>query len=213
MGEPSLSELLKWSIENSEASLHDPSSQVNTGRPLQTAALAALFGGPSDADLMRQRMEIIENKTSEHTLQQRITCFDDFEQLIESLDNANNLEILKLWTPLVGQLENQEAELRFYAAWCCGTAVQNNEKSQERLLIVGAIPKLIKLATEDPVEKVRKKAIYALSSAVRNYQPALDAVVESVPEDYKPETKLDATDMDSVDSLIQKLRDNSARLG
>jgi hsp70-interacting protein len=66
-------------------------------------------------------------------LEDRITAFDNFEQLIENLDNANNLEALNLWIPLIEQLENKEVELRRFAAWCIGTAVQNNIKTQEKV--------------------------------------------------------------------------------
>jgi hsp70-interacting protein len=76
-----------------------------------------------------------------------------------------------------------------------------------QLLIVGAIPILVRLATEDTEKKVRKKATTALSSAVRNFQAGLDAALSSVPAEYKPKEELDANDMDSVDILINKLRD------
>lgn len=71
----------------------------------------------------------------------------------------------------------------------------------------------MKLATEDPDQGVRKKAILALSSGVRNYQPGLDAAVEHLPEAQKVEGKVDAGDMDAVDAVIQKLRDESQRRG
>ena len=158
-------------------------------------------------------MQVIQNEEAE--LEHRGTAFDNFEQLIENLDNANNIESLGLWTPLVEQLENKDAELRRYAAWCCGTAVQNNIRTQERvsslqsqLLVVGAIPTLVRMATSDSENKVRKKAIFALSSSVRNFQAALDAAVEHMPAEFKPQQKLDANDMESVDVLINKLRES-----
>ena len=76
------------------------------------------------------------------------------------------------------------------------------------MLILGAIPTLVTLATTEKDKSVRKKAILALSSTVRNFQPALDETVEKMPAEFKPSGKLDANDMASVDSLIQKLRDS-----
>lgn len=73
-------------------------------------------------------MQCITDSTA--TLENREIAFDNLEQLVENLDNANNLENLKLWEPLVGQLDSTDKEMRFMAAWCVGTAVQNNEKSQ-----------------------------------------------------------------------------------
>lgn len=63
----------------------------------------------------------------------------------------------------------------------------------------------MRLATEDAYPMVRKRAIRALSSAIRNYPPGLDAVLSHVPADCKPEGKIDAGDMESVDSLIDSL--------
>jgi hsp70-interacting protein len=60
---------------------------------------------------------------------------------------------------------------------------------------------------------VRKKAVRALSCASRNFQPGLDVVVENVPSHFKPAGKLDAADMDSVDSLIHSLRADAERKG
>ena len=77
------------------------------------------------------------------------------------------------------------------------------------MLVVGAIPKLVHLAIEDKEEAVRRKAIYALSSEIRNYQPAFDEAVKSLPEDRRPKCMTDAGDMDAVDQIIEKLRDDS----
>ena len=64
------------------------------------------------------------------------------------------------------------------------------------------------MATQDTEKKVRKKAILALSSAIRNFQPGLDAALPHLPVEYKPADKLDANDMDSVDVMINKLRES-----
>jgi len=136
--DPSLNELLKWGIENSAAS-KDPSNHpsersqesATNMRALDPALLQHLLGGPSDADRMKDAMAAIENP--EVDLDNKLIAFDNLEQLLEGIDNANNLEPLKLWTPLVQQLEAKEEELRMYAAWCIGTAVQNNVKAQEKV--------------------------------------------------------------------------------
>ncbi|KAF2744514.1 Fes1-domain-containing protein [Sporormia fimetaria CBS 119925] len=212
MNDPNLNNLLKWSIENSEASRNDPNAPKNPSRNIDPDALRQLLAGmtgPSDAEMMVRKMDFIMN--GENSVEDRIQAFDDFEMLIENLDNANNMENLGLWTKLVEQLEHEEDELRKYAAWCTGTAVENNERAQERLLVVGALPTLVRMATEDPSIDVRKKAVRALSCATRNHQPNLDVVVESVPSQFKPEGKLDAGDMSAVDSLIHKLKAHAER--
>ena len=210
-----MNQLLKWSIENSENASADPTSTTDpkaerpSGRPLNPDALNALFGGPSDADLMKESMAAI--LSPEITLENKLVAFDNFEQLIENLDNANNMENLGLWKPLIGQLGSEDAQMRMYGAWCVGTAVQNNVKSQANLLAGDAIPKLVKLATEDSDEQVRRKAIYALSSEIRNYQPGLDKAVRALPKAFAPEGAIDAADMEAVDRVIEQLREDSAR--
>jgi hsp70-interacting protein len=129
-----LNKALRWGIENSESSRNDPNAVTDrdaTPRAIDPEVLAALFGGPSDADLMKQAMAAVQSP--EIDLENKLIAFDNFEQLVENLDNANNMEVLGLWVPLIEQLNNPEDELRMMAAWCAGTAVQNNEKSQERV--------------------------------------------------------------------------------
>lgn len=210
--EPGLNSLLQWGIENSATS--NPSSdstqpqmslETSKSRGLNAEALARLMGGPSDADLMREAMTVIQNPSA--TLASKTTAFDNLEQLVESIDNANNLTPLGLWDPLVAQLSSVEAELRKMAAWCIGTAVQNNVTAQEKLLEMNGIPLLCRLAVEDGNEGVRRKSVYALSSGIRNYQPGMDEVVKCLPKDIVGPDQVSASDMQVIDAIMGKLRE------
>lgn len=238
-----LSQLLKWSIEAQTAGQNGTTSSTaataangdsdssnataNGGsaapaaatsvRELNPELLKALLGGPSDAELMQQAMAVITSSDPEVSVDDKLTAFDNFEQLIENLDNANNMPNLGLWTPLLAMLDHAESELRLYAAWCIGTAVQNNEKSQERLLAMGSsgLPRLVRMAV-DGAEKegVRRKATYALSSAVRNYQPAMDVVAAELEKGgQRPEGQgpVDATNMDAVDEVMNALKEQARK--
>ncbi|KAK3686699.1 hsp70 nucleotide exchange factor fes1 [Vermiconidia calcicola] len=213
----SLNQLLQWGIENSDASRNDSTTQAtdqqrDPTRGPNAAALAELLGGPSDADRMREAMSAIVAPIDQVDLENKLIAWDNFEQLIEQIDNANNIESLGMWPPLLQQLDNPEPEMRKMAAWSMSTAVQNNVKCQEKLLGVGAIPKLAQRAVDDENQAVRKKAVNALSSGVRNYQPGMDELEKSLPENiWSRGQGLDAGDMDSVDEVIQKLRDQAAR--
>ena len=197
--DPELSNLLKWGIENSSITTTDDPSAKPPTRPLDPKTLAALFGGPSDADLMKQSMAAILSPDID--LENKLVAFDNFEQLIENLDNANNMGALELWTPLIGLLDHEEKDLRRMAAWCVGTAVQNNPQSQERAMVSGALPKLAALAKSED-QQLRRKACYAISSEIRNYQPGMDAMVKALGGGKK----IDASDMDAVDELMSRLR-------
>ena len=215
MADPNLNKLLKWSIENSEATRNDvdaptdPQAQREPNNGLTQEMLAQLMGGPSDADLMKESMAAIHSPDVSH--KDKMIAWDNFEQLIEGLDNANNMESLGLWMPLVEKLDDKESEVRMMACWCISTAVQNNVKSQERLLAVGALPKIIDIAINDDTQSVRRKAVSALSSAIRNYQPALDAALKHLPQQFQPAGKVDAAEMEDVDSIIGPMRDHAAK--
>ncbi|KAI0884475.1 Fes1-domain-containing protein [Annulohypoxylon maeteangense] len=232
-----LNELLKWGIENSAAP--DPSAPETSGpkTSLNAEALAAIMGAPSDAELMQASMAAITSKDPEMTLESKLTAFDNLEQLVESLDNANLLSRLGLWTPLLELLGHEEDQLRLMAAWCVGTAVQNNAPSQERLVALGGVEKLVAMALGErlPMEKragdgeettgeavaaantnggaakdVRRKAIYALSSAVRNYQPALDVAAKELRKRGEDvQEGMDATDMDALNELMNGLKNKA----
>lgn len=94
---------------------------------------------------MKASMEALHS--DEVDLENKLIAFDNFEQLVESMDNANNLEPLRLWTPLVQLLGHQNEDMRRMAAWCVGTAVQNNEKAQDRvrLFVDASFPFLVLL--------------------------------------------------------------------
>jgi hypothetical protein len=251
MVDKNLNELLKWGIENTPTANANANGE-STATPsehrsnLTPDVLAALMGGASDADLMMDNMAAIMSPDPEISLQSKLTAFDNFEQLIESLDNANLIDNLGLWTPLLDCLAHDEAEIRLMAAWCVGTAVQNNEPCQERLVALGGIERLVRMAvgerlpppprppaatggeddkkkegdetkgTGDETTDVRRKAIYALSSAVRNHQLAMNVCAtelrrkgygEHVGDDGKV---IDATDMDAVDVVINGLKNKVA---
>lgn len=209
--DPRMNELLKWGIQNSDPNNNTQSSSEQRPPP-DTEALNALFSGPSDAELMKEAMSVITSSTA--SLSDKLIAFDNFEQLVENMDNANNMTPLQLWEPVISQMQSEEAELRRMAAWCLGTAVQNNIRAQEHVLGMGALPKLVAMALEDEDLNVRRKAVYALSSVVRNCQPALNAMEESLPQDMqsKPgEARPDATDMEMVDELFSKLRERAQK--
>ena len=90
----------------------------------------------------------------------------------------------------------------------------NNDRQQLtrphlQLLTHNALPKLITLATSDANEAVRRKAIYALSSAMRNFQPATDEALKTLPEEYVRDERVEAGDMQALDNIINNLREQA----
>lgn len=221
-----MNDLLKWSIENSTNGQQQIShgvtlpqesqngtesqaiqSQQNTQpKGLSQDALRTLMGGPSDADLMKESMTVIVHQEADH--ESKMVAFDNFEQLIENLDNANNMAALGLWQPLLQQLKNQNAEMRKMAAWCVGTAVQNNPQSQQYLLEAGGVKTIASMSVDETDSAVRRKAVYALSSSVRNFQPAMNEALTVLPKNITGPDHVNAADMDVIDAIMGKLREN-----
>jgi len=96
---------------------------------------------------------------------------------VESIDNASNLQVLKLWPPLISQLSSPEAQVRRYAAWVIGTAVQNNPKAQGHFLQYRAVKNLVEKLGDEYA--VRNKAIYALGSLLTHCPAAVQEFAEA----------------------------------
>lgn len=185
-----MEKLLKWSL----------SAGTNAdGKPIEapdSKLIAELFGGKDDVQSMRDNMTVILHPEAEK--EDKLVAFDNFEMLIENLDNANNIQPLGLWQPLIGQLDQPDLDYQRLACWIIGTAVQNNPPAQKHLLEtrpLEAIPKLLELVkkskTEDEVtgaesgvddikekrREVRLKAIYALTSELGHNEDAYAAFV------------------------------------
>ncbi|KAI9661947.1 MAG: hsp70 nucleotide exchange factor fes1 [Bathelium mastoideum] len=210
MTDPGLNRLLKWSVENSSANPSDPSTQPNhdPARGLDSATLAQILGGPSEADLMKAAMASLTSPTT--SAADKATAIENLHLLLESLDNANLLAPLGLWPPLVSLLSDADPGLRRGAASCIGTAVQNHRPTQDQLRTAeGALPQLVAMALGDPDVAVRRAAVRAVSSAVRNCPPSLEDVLGLLPQDIRGEGSVDAGDMEAVDEIIGRLRERA----
>lgn len=211
--DPGLNQLLKWGIENSDntgrAMPEDKQATPSSGvGPPSAEALTALFGGPTGAEVMKTAMSTVTS--SDSSLAEKILALDDFKWAIESIDNANNIAALDLWRPLVQQLGHEHADMRSMAASCIGTAVQNNIAAQRHAQSQHVVPLLLELALHEGNGDVRKKAMFALSSMVRNYQPGLDALMSELPEgtmEARDGPGFDAGDMETVDKILAILRE------
>ncbi len=164
-----MEKILQWSIANSQ------NTDANSTKPPAPSQemLAQLFGGPDEPTLMKEAMIVITNPES--TLESKQIAFENFEMLIENLDNANNIENLGLWEPLLSQLNQDiDSSLQILALWSIGTAVQNNLKSQNDLLKrKDSISLILKLLNSN-IFDVKLKSLYALSNTLRHSDIAYD---------------------------------------
>ncbi|KAG9004924.1 hsp70 nucleotide exchange factor fes1 [Tulasnella sp. 427] len=170
-------DLLAWSTEH-----HTTSEDPNyvPPRPLEEldpGLIDMILGKP---DAVRMRVEyppsdamaiaVDESKSEED----RVVALDDMELLIESLDNANDMEVLKLWDPVLKLTQSPRPAISAQALWVVGTAVQNNPKSQEAFLKHEPFPTIVTaLTSEKSTNEIRAKAMYVLSGALRHNREAV----------------------------------------
>ena len=133
--------------------------------------LEQLFGGTDEPALMKQAIVVASNP--ETTVENKIVALENFEMLIENLDNANNIENIKLWPQIVSFLNNPENEIRVLAALIVGIAVQNNPLAQKAYISHNGVKPLIDIALDSSTLKdLYFKALFALLSLIRNDEAA-----------------------------------------
>ncbi|KAG0053602.1 hsp70 nucleotide exchange factor fes1 [Gryganskiella cystojenkinii] len=169
----SLNELLKWSILNQATANEDASAAGATIKPMEKLdpGLIDAILGKSEAQMMMEALTVI--KSPQATVDEKELAWEDFEMLIQQIDNACNIENMKMWSPLIEELKNENPKFREQAAWVCGTATQNNPKAQAAFLKEKGLNSVIDLLS-DSETYVRAKALYALSGAIKHSQPAMD---------------------------------------
>ncbi|ORY53060.1 Fes1-domain-containing protein [Rhizoclosmatium globosum] len=163
------SDLLQWAIINKATEKEDAPARdepMVPREPIDPKWVDIILGQP-DSVRMKECVEII--KDASKTLDEKLQAFDELEMLIESLDNANDLRKLGLWKPIFEVLKSDpEAELRAFAAWVMGTAVQNNPGAQKDFLAVEGLPILVHALGNDSDSEVRAKCMTCLSGLVRH---------------------------------------------
>ncbi|ORY24290.1 nucleotide exchange factor Fes1-domain-containing protein [Naematelia encephala] len=172
----------------SPASTPGPATPVNGASALPnvphrsdlTSEMLDVIMGKPDSAVMKEKMEIAMDESRE--VDERVEALDDFEMLIEFIDNANNMAVLKLWKPILELLQSPHPSIVSRACWVIGTAVQNNLKAQAALYLYEALPLLLPLiypessSTSSQPSFVRAKATYAFSSALKHWPLASSAL-------------------------------------
>ncbi|KAF9481583.1 Fes1-domain-containing protein [Pholiota conissans] len=170
--------ILRWSIENSTPLDATASDRPPTERKDLDPGVIDLILGKPDAVQMKEDMDIaMDVNRSEDD---RISALDHLEMLIEHIDNANDLEKLKLWEPLQSLLtaESSTPEIKTQVLWVIGTALQNNPSAQDVYLSYNPLPTLLSFLDNSPSSStsIRSKAIYTLSGLLKHNSPAVKAL-------------------------------------
>ncbi|CAM0139530.1 hsp70 nucleotide exchange factor fes1 [Umbelopsis sp. WA50703] len=173
-----MEKLLQWAINNTDQDqLRKDAEAIKKGElqpdpsKYDPKVIEAILG-KDDATRMKEAVDCISDPND--TVENKEIALDNLELLIEGIDNAMNLENMKLWPAIIAQLSNEHAEVRKGTAWVCGTAVQNNPKAQQAFVNNNGLEPLLNLLRNTSEDKeVRAKAQYALSGLIKHYPDAV----------------------------------------
>ncbi|KAH7100366.1 Fes1-domain-containing protein [Auriculariales sp. MPI-PUGE-AT-0066] len=166
--------LLRWGIENSDPEqLRE--AQTAPRQPLDPAIIDHILGKP-DAVRMKESLEVAVDDTK--TEDERVAALDELEMLIESIDNANDMTVLNMWTPLLSLLNSESDHLVVNTLWVLGTAIQNNPKAQADFLARDPLPLLVTALSNNRSVDVQAKALYCISGALKFSEPAVERLTE-----------------------------------
>ncbi|PPR02297.1 hypothetical protein CVT24_011635 [Panaeolus cyanescens] len=172
--------ILRWSIENSTPLDGNPGDRPPIDTSKLNPEIIDLILGKPDAQQMKEDMEVaVDAGKSE---EDRINALDHLEMLVEHIDNANDIEKLKLWEPLQSLLtsESSTPEIKKQTLWVIGTALQNNPKAQDVYLSYKPLSTLVSFLQPGPHSSpaLRAKAIYTISGLLKHNGPAVAALDE-----------------------------------
>lgn len=99
--------------------------------------------------------------------------------IVEGIDNASNMERMKLWPEIFSCISQDESmEVVKFALWIIGTCAQNNPETQADLLQKHDIfSRLLAVWTSFPVVQAQSKVMYCLSALLSNNTAGLEDFV------------------------------------
>ncbi|KAI9029883.1 armadillo-type protein [Phycomyces nitens] len=174
-----MEKLLQWAVNNTDQDdLQRKAEAVRRGelkvdpKRYDPAIIEAILG-KDDATRMKEAVACIDDK--EDTVENKEIALDNLELLIEGIDNAMNIENMKLWPSIIAQFSAKEPSLRKGSIWVAGTAVQNNPAAQKAFLKNNGLEPLVAiLKKKDEDKQVRSKAIYAISCFLKHFKEGVE---------------------------------------
>ncbi|KAJ4961185.1 hypothetical protein NE237_021095 [Protea cynaroides] len=171
-GFSSLDGMLQWAIGYSDpAKLKEAAQEVQRLSPdelkerqLEIKELMEKMKMPSDAELMQIAVADLNNSLL--SLEDRQHALQELFILVETIDNANDLNKVGGLPVVIRELDNSNAEIRSTSAWIIGKASQNNPVVQKQIIELGALKKLMVMVKSRSAEEAAK-ALYALSALIR----------------------------------------------
>nr|UST29469.1 hsp70 [Haliclona caerulea] len=179
----SLQELLKMSAEEA-GGMGEPSvfEEMDPERREWLKEAIASFSEDTFVKRMMSCLDTLAKQTDdedEEAIASKESALEELESMVDIIDNANDLHKIGGFPVVAKYLKDTQSELRWRAADVLAVVAQNNPYSQTALTDMGVMPTLLQLLDNDPADQVRIKALYALSSLTRDFQPGEKAFLEN----------------------------------
>ncbi|KAM4690833.1 nucleotide exchange factor SIL1 [Rhinophrynus dorsalis] len=121
----------------------------------------------TDFEIMTKIINRFNNSLS--TTAEKINALNDLEYYVHQVDNAQNLFKLGALQLLISCLNSTDPLLIEHSAFVIGSALASNPKVQIEAFEGGALQKLLVVLAAEHTVSVKKKALYALSSMLRQF--------------------------------------------
>ena len=151
------------------------------------------------AEFMAQLASILRGNTTSITENDKVEeiskALIELESLVSDIDNARDFHTIGGWPILVSMLDKEKpAKHRMYAAWTIGTAIKNSYDYQLWTLEKGEVTSIQSSDTQtclqalvdmlgyqqqnDDTQEIQRRALYAISSAVRGNVDVQNALMD-----------------------------------
>uniref|UniRef100_A0A0B7A9W9 Nucleotide exchange factor SIL1 n=1 Tax=Arion vulgaris TaxID=1028688 RepID=A0A0B7A9W9_9EUPU len=121
----------------------------------------------SEGEIVTELEKELKQKDIEHDRLKIVLL--DLEYYLHQIDNARIFSDLGGLKTLLNLMNSTEEDIRETATFTLGAALQSNSKVQVAAVDTGALQQLLKLVSVDPSILVRKKALFALSTLLRQF--------------------------------------------
>ena len=130
----------------------------------------------SEVEIMAQHVGILADESSSDD--DRLHALNELEYYVHQIDNARDLNIIGGLVLVVRCLNDSNVEIRRASAVVLGSAAQSNVRVQSECLAYQTLRLLLERLRVEADETTRKRVMFAVSSAVRQYQPAQEELLK-----------------------------------
>lgn len=142
-------------------------------------ALESISNEPTETDLLKAALAVLHTQYSTCNsvgYEKLIEAFDQVEYFVEDLDHASDLIPLNGVSIIMKYLHHSESSLQIKACSVIASATQNHPRCQQ--VFIPSLQTLVEISTNvENSDELQTKSVYALSSIVRGYEPAVQELL------------------------------------